>query len=91
MKRAQKRLIFNLRHDVRRVHEKFLPRRFERGIMALRLISASLQQKTSDSYFLDVMGVELMNNFYLFDWNNLKAVVRPISGSWGQKRLIPTF
>ena len=87
---VKKRLIPNLRHDVRWAREKFLPRQFERGVMALRLIPACLSQKTFDSYFLDMIGDELMNYFCLSDWSNLKAV-RLISRSWGQRRSIRTF
>ena len=46
--------------------------------------------KTFDSYFRDMMYVELMKNFYLADSSELMAV-RVISASWAQKRLIPTF
>ena len=52
------------RHDVRRVHEKFSSRLFERAD-AVRLILASWAQKTSDSYFVDMMYVEFMKNFLL--------------------------
>ena len=50
-------------HHVRRVHEKFSSRRFERAD-GCRLISASWAQKTFDSYFLDMMYVEFMKNFF---------------------------
>ena len=50
----------------------------------------SLSPKTFDSYFLDMMYVKLMKNFYLADSSELMAV-RVISASWAQKRLIPTF
>ena len=43
-----------------------------------------------DSYFLDKMYVECMKNFLLADSSEL-LVVRLISASWAQKRLIPTF
>ena len=49
-------------------------------------ISAS----TFDSYFLDLMYVDLMKNFLLADSSELMAV-RLISAAWAQKRLIPTF
>ena len=43
-----------------------------------------------DSYFLDMMYVEFMKNFLLADSCEL-IVVRFISISLAQKRLIPTF
>ena len=43
-----------------------------------------------DSYFLDMMYVELMKNFLLADSSEL-MVVRLISAYWAKKRLIPTF
>ena len=46
--------------------------------------------KTPDSYLFDMMYVELMKNFLLADSSEL-MVVRLISASWGQKRLILTF
>ena len=52
------------RHDVRRVHEKFSWRRFERAIGCLTHFSL-LSPKTFDSYFLDMMYGELMKNFLL--------------------------
>ena len=64
--------------------------------MAVRLISASLihfgllSLKKFDSYFLDMMYVEFMKNFLLFDSSELMAV-RLISASWAQKRVILTF
>ena len=51
------------RHHVRQVHEKFSSRRFERGIGCLthfRLLSP----KTFDSYFLVMMYVQFMKNFF---------------------------
>ena len=59
-------------------------------LMAVRLVSASWAQKTFDSYFLDMMYVELMKNFLHADSSNLMAVT-PISASWAKKRLIHTF
>ena len=47
------------------------------------------EPKTFDSYFLDMMCVELMKNFLLADSSEL-TTVRLISVSW-HKRLIPTF
>ena len=58
--------------------------------MAVRLISASWAQKTLDSYFFDMMYVELMKNFLLADSSESMAV-RLISVFWAQKGLIPTF
>ena len=76
------------RHDVRRVHENFLSRLFERadGFCHFSLLSP----KTFDSYFLDMMYVEFMKNSYLADSREPMAV-KLISPSWAQKRLIPTF
>ena len=59
-------------------------------LMAVRLISASRDQKTFDSYFLDMIYVVFMKNFLLADSSELMAV-RLISASWAKKRLIPTF
>ena len=47
-------------------------------------------KKTFDSYFFDMMYVELMKNFLLADSSELLAV-RLISASWAEKHLIPTF
>ena len=77
------------RHDVRRVHEKFSSRRFGRAIGCLSHFSL-LSQKTFDSYFLDMIYVGFMKNFFLADTSELLAVL-PISASWAQKRLIPTL
>ena len=77
------------RHDVRRVHEKFSSRRFERAICCLTHFGL-LSPKTFDFYFIDIMYVEFMKNFFLADSSELFGV-RLISVSWGQKRFIPTF
>ena len=77
------------RHDVRRLHEKFSSRPFERAICCLTHFGF-LSQKTFDSYFLDMMYVKFMKNFLLDDSGGLLAVL-PISSSWAQKRLIPTL
>ena len=77
------------RHDVRRVHEKFSSRRFERAD-GCKTHFGILSPKTFDSYFLDMMYVEFMKNFLLADSSELMAV-KLISASWIQKRLIPTF
>ena len=58
--------------------------------MAVRLIFRFLSQKTSDSYFVDMMYVEFMKNFLLADSSKLMAV-RLILASWAQKQLIPTL
>ena len=47
-----------------------------------------MSPKTFDSYFLDMMHVELMKNFLLADSSELLAV---ILASSAKKRLIPTF
>ena len=49
-------------------------------LMAFRVISASRAQKTLDSYFLDMMYVELLKNLLLADSGELMAV-RVISAS----------
>ena len=77
------------RHDVRRVHEKFSSRRIERAEWLLDSFRLA-EPKTFDSYFLDMMYVELMKNLLLADSSEL-MVVRLTSASWGKKRLIPTF
>ena len=74
------------RQDVRRVDEKFFSRRFQRTFGWNGLLSP----ERFDSYFRDKMYVECMKNFLLADSNEL-MVVRLISASWAQKRLIPTF
>ena len=43
-----------------------------------------------DSYFLDMMYVEFMKNFFLAHSSELMAI-GVISVSWAQERLIPTF
>ena len=77
------------RHDVRRVHEKFSSRRFERADGSESHFGL-LSPKTFDSYFLDMMYVVFMKNFLLADPSDLLAV-RLILAFWAQKRLIPTF
>ena len=77
------------RHDVRRVHEKFSSRRFERADGCYSHFGL-LSPKTFDSYFLHMMYVVFMKNFLLADSSQLMAV-RLISAYWPQKRLIPTF
>ena len=76
-------------HDVRRVHEKFFSRRFERTDGCYSHFGL-LSPKTFDSHFLDMMYVEFMKNFFLADSSELMGV-RVLSASWAQKRLIPTF
>ena len=77
------------RHDVRRVHEKFSSRRFDRADGGQSHFGI-LSPKTFDSYFLDMMYVEFMKNFLLADSSELIAIIL-ILASWIQKRLIPTF
>ena len=43
-----------------------------------------------DSYFIDILYVEFMKNFFLTDSSELMGVWL-ISASWAQKYLIPTF
>ena len=77
------------RHDVRRVHEKFSSRRFERAngcLIHFGLVSL----KTFDSYFLDMMYVEFMKNFLPANPREVMAV-KLISASSAQERLTPTF
>ena len=77
------------RDDVRRVHEKFFPRRFDRADGCWPHFGL-LSPKTFDSHILDMMYVEFMKHFHLACWNKLMAI-RHISPSWAQKRLIPSF
>ena len=77
------------RHDVRRVHEKFSSRPFERTI-GCKTHFGLLSPKTFDSEFLHMLCVEFMKNFHLGFWNRL-MVVRLILASCAQKRLIPSF
>ena len=51
------------RHDVRPVHEKFSSPRFERAD-GCKTHFGLLSPKTFDSYFLDMMYVEFMKNFF---------------------------
>ena len=67
------------RHDVRRVHEKFSSCRFERAIGCYTHFGL-LSPKTLHSYFLDMMYVELRQNFLFADSSELMAV-RVISAS----------
>ena len=50
------------RHDVRRVHEKFFSRRFERTIRRQTHFGL-VRTKTFHSYFLDIICVLFMKNF----------------------------
>ena len=77
------------RHDVRRVHEKFSSRRFERPD-GCKTHFRPVSPKTFDSYFLDMMYVEFTKNFLLSDSSEQMAV-RVILALWAQKRLIPTL
>ena len=49
-----------------------------------------MNPKTSDSYFVGMMFVELMKNFLLDNSSELMAV-RLILASWVQKQVIPYF
>ena len=77
------------RHDVRQVHEKFSSRRFERAD-GCQPHFGLLSPKTFDSKFLHMFWVGFMKNFLLAD-SSEQMVVRLISASWAEKRLIPTF
>ena len=77
------------RHDVRGVHEKFFSRRFELAD-GCQTHFGLLSPKTFDSYFLDMMYVEFMNNFSLADSSELMAA-RLISASWARKRFHSYF
>ena len=77
------------RHDVRRVHQKFFCRRYERADVCYSHFGL-LSRQTFYFYFLDMMYAEFMKNFLLADSSELMAV-RVMSASWAQKRLIPTF
>ena len=76
-------------NDVRRVHEKFSSRRFERADGCLTHFGL-LSTKTFDSKFLRMFLVEFMKSFLLADSREQMAV-RLISASWAQKRVIPNF
>ena len=87
---APKNVLFPLfRHDVRRVHEKFSSRRFERAD-GCKTHFGLLSLKRFDFYFLDIMYVEFMKMFSLADSSELMAV-RLISACRAQKRFIPSF
>ena len=75
-------------NHVRRIHEKSFGRGFERTDGCYTHFGL-LSQKTFDSYFLDIMYVEIIKKI-LADSNKLFAVWL-ISSSWAQKRLIPTI
>ena len=77
------------RHDVRRLHEKFSSRRFERAY-GFWTHFGILSPKTSDSYFVEMMYVEFMRNFLLANSSELMAVSL-ILASWAQKQVIPTL
>ena len=68
------------RYDVRRVHEKFSSRRFERTDGCYSHFGL-LSPKTFDSHILDMMYFEFMRNFSLTDSSELMAL-RVISASW---------
>ena len=77
------------RPDVRRVHEKFSSRQFERADGCYSHFGL-LSRQTFDFYFLDMMYIEFMKNFLFADSSELLAF-RLILTSWALKRLIPTF
>ena len=77
------------RHDVRRVHEKFSSRRFERADSCYTHFGI-LSPKTSDSLFVDIIYVEFMKNFLRTDSSELMTV-RLILATWAQKQVIPTL
>ena len=74
---------------VRRIHEKIFSGRFERTDRCYTHFGL-LSPKMFDFYFLDMIYVEFMKNFFLTDSSELLGV-RLISASWAQKRLIPTL
>ena len=76
-------------HDVRGVHEKIFSCRFELAD-GCQTHFGLLSPKTFDSYFLDMMYVEFMNNFSLADSSELMAA-RLISASWARKRFDSYF
>ena len=55
----------------------------------LMAVGLDLSPKTSDSYFVDMMYVELIKNF-LADSSELMAFGL-ILASWAQKQVIPTL
>ena len=59
-------LLLLSKKGVRRVHEKFSPRRFERGSGCYTHFGL-LSNKTFDSYFLDMIYVDFIKNFHLAD------------------------
>ena len=71
--RAKGKCFLLCRHDVRRVHEKFSSRRFERANGCYTHFCI-LSPKTSDSRFVDMMYVEFMKNFLLAHSSELMAV-----------------
>ena len=77
------------RHDVRPVHEKLFRRRFEEAI-GCKTHFGLLSPKMFDSHFLDMISVDLMNNFLLADSSELFGVGFILASS-AEKRLIPTL
>ena len=61
------------RHDVRRVHEKFSSRPFQRTI-GCKTNFGLLIPKTFDIEFLHMFCVEFMKNSHLCCWNKLMVV-----------------
>ena len=76
-------------HDVRRVAWKIFFSPIRASWWLLDSFRPS-EPKNVDFFFLDKVYVECMKNFLLADSSEL-MVVRLISASWAQKRLIPTF
>ena len=70
------------RHHVRRVHEKFSSRWFERAICRLTHFGL-LSPRTFHSYFLDIMYVDIIKKIFLAHSSELMGV-RLISASWAK-------
>ena len=70
------------RHDVRRLHEKFSSRWFERAICRLTHFGL-LSPRTFHSYFLDIMYVDIIKKISLAHSSELMGV-RLISASWAK-------
>ena len=63
---------------------------FRSGVAEMTLTPISSRESAFDSYFLDMMYVEFIKNFFSPNSSELMGV-RVISAYWAQKRLIPTF
>ena len=75
------------RHDVRRVHEKLSSRRFERELLAVRLILASWDK---NKWFL-LCRHDVRRVHEKFSSRRFRLAVRLILASWAQKQMIPTL